>query len=66
MRQGGVLAEYDPGSLFCEMLRLGEPSHPALSLLRRYQVPVLGSNTPMPVWPVPFQSPATGIQPDKP
>ena len=34
MRQGGVLAEYDPGSLFCEMLRLGEPSHPALSLLR--------------------------------
>ena len=34
MRQGGVLAEYDPGSLFCEMLRPGEPPHPALSLLR--------------------------------
>ncbi|MEJ0017798.1 MAG: circularly permuted type 2 ATP-grasp protein [Acetobacteraceae bacterium] len=34
MGQGGVLAEYDPGSLFCEMLRPGEPAHPALALLR--------------------------------
>ena len=34
MRQDGVLAGYDPGSLFCEMLRPGEPPHSALSLLR--------------------------------
>ena len=34
MRQDGVLTDYDPGSLFCEMLRPGEPPHPALSLLR--------------------------------
>ena len=34
MRQDGVLAGYDPGSLFCEMLRPGQPPHSALSLLR--------------------------------
>ena len=34
MRQDGVLAGYDPGSLFCEMLRPGEAPHSALSLLR--------------------------------
>ncbi len=34
MRQDGVLADYDPGTLFCEMLRPGQPSHPALTLLR--------------------------------
>jgi uncharacterized circularly permuted ATP-grasp superfamily protein len=34
MRQDGVLANYDPGSLFCEMLRPGEPPHSALTLLR--------------------------------
>lgn len=34
MRQDGVLAGYDPGGLFCEMLRPDQPSHPALSLLR--------------------------------
>jgi uncharacterized circularly permuted ATP-grasp superfamily protein len=34
MRQDGVLAGYDPGHLFCEMLRPGEPQHRALSLLR--------------------------------
>ena len=33
MRQDGVLAEYDPGDLFCEMLRPGQPPHPALSRL---------------------------------
>src|SRR5579862_954544 len=33
MGQGGLLAGYDPGSLFCEMLRPGQASHPALSLL---------------------------------
>src|SRR5271166_2118896 len=33
MRQGSVLVDYDPGSLFCEMLRPGQPPHPALSLL---------------------------------
>jgi uncharacterized circularly permuted ATP-grasp superfamily protein len=42
MQQGGVLAGYDPGSLFCEMLRPGEPSHPALSHLldRLQQLPI--------------------------
>jgi uncharacterized circularly permuted ATP-grasp superfamily protein len=34
MRQDGVLASYDPGTLFCEMLRPGEPPHSALTLLR--------------------------------
>ncbi|HET7883561.1 MAG TPA: circularly permuted type 2 ATP-grasp protein [Acetobacteraceae bacterium] len=34
MRRDGVLTDYDPGSLFCEMLRPGEASHHALSLLR--------------------------------
>jgi len=34
MRQDGVLASYDPGSLFCEMLQPGEPAHSALNLLR--------------------------------
>src|SRR6516165_4397453 len=34
MRQGSVLADYDPGSLFCEMLRPRQPPHPALSMLR--------------------------------
>jgi uncharacterized circularly permuted ATP-grasp superfamily protein len=34
MQQDSVLAEYDPGSLFCEMLRPGQPPHPALALLR--------------------------------
>jgi uncharacterized circularly permuted ATP-grasp superfamily protein len=34
MRQDGVLADYDPGTLFCEMLRPGQPPHPALTLLR--------------------------------
>jgi uncharacterized circularly permuted ATP-grasp superfamily protein len=33
MRQDGVLAGYDPGNLFCEMLRPGEPPRSALSLL---------------------------------
>ena len=33
MGQGGLLADYDPGALFCEMLRPGQASHPALSLL---------------------------------
>ncbi len=33
MQQGGVLTDYDPDSLFCEMLRQGQPPHPALSLL---------------------------------
>jgi len=34
MRRDGVLTDYDPGSLFCEMLRPGEAPHHALSLLR--------------------------------
>jgi uncharacterized circularly permuted ATP-grasp superfamily protein len=34
MRQDGVLADYDPSGLFCEMLRPGQPLHPALALLR--------------------------------
>ncbi len=34
MRRDGVLANYDPGSLFCEMLRPGEPPNSALTLLR--------------------------------
>jgi uncharacterized circularly permuted ATP-grasp superfamily protein len=34
MGQGGLLTAYDPGSLFCELLRPGEAAHPALSLLR--------------------------------
>ncbi len=34
MRQDGVLAGYDPGALFCEMLRPGQPPHAALTLLR--------------------------------
>src|SRR6516162_2115845 len=34
MRQEGLLAGYEPGSLFCEMLRPGQEPHPALSLLR--------------------------------
>jgi uncharacterized circularly permuted ATP-grasp superfamily protein len=34
MRRDGVLTDYDPGSLFCEMLRPGEASHHALSSLR--------------------------------
>jgi uncharacterized circularly permuted ATP-grasp superfamily protein len=29
----GVLEGYDPAALFCEMLRPGQPTHPALSLL---------------------------------
>ena len=33
MRQGGVLAAYNPGSWFCEMLRPGLPPHPNLTLL---------------------------------
>jgi uncharacterized circularly permuted ATP-grasp superfamily protein len=33
MRQGGVLAAYNPGSWFCEMLRPGLPTHPTLTLL---------------------------------
>jgi uncharacterized circularly permuted ATP-grasp superfamily protein len=33
MQSGGILAGYDPGSLFCEMLRSGQPSHPTLALL---------------------------------
>ena len=33
MQLGGVLTDYDPGSLFCEMLRPGQPPHPALSML---------------------------------
>ncbi len=42
MGQGGLLAGYDPGSLFCEMLRPGQDSHPALSLLldRLRQMPI--------------------------
>ena len=42
MRQGGLLAGYDPGSLFCEMLRPGQEPHPALSLLleRLRQMPI--------------------------
>jgi uncharacterized circularly permuted ATP-grasp superfamily protein len=42
MRQGGVLAGYDPGSLFCEMLRRGQETHPALALLldRLRQLPI--------------------------
>src|ERR1700752_3529882 len=34
MRQDCVLAGYDPGTLFCEFLRPGQPPHPALTLLR--------------------------------
>jgi uncharacterized circularly permuted ATP-grasp superfamily protein len=34
MRQDCVLAGYDPGNMFCEMLRQGEPPHAALALLR--------------------------------
>src|SRR5215469_12377829 len=34
MRQDGVLAGYNTNGLFCEMLRPGEKSHVALSLLR--------------------------------
>src|SRR5579859_7808353 len=34
MQQDGVLAGYDPGALFCEMFRPGQPPHPALTLLR--------------------------------
>ncbi len=39
-----VLQEYDPSGFFCEMLRPGLPSHPALSLLRsRFeQLPIPG------------------------
>ena len=42
MRQGGLLAGYDPGSLFCEMLRPGKEPHPALALLleRLRQMPI--------------------------
>ena len=42
MRQGGLLAGYDPGSLFCEMLRPGQEPHPALALLleRLRQMPI--------------------------
>jgi uncharacterized circularly permuted ATP-grasp superfamily protein len=42
MRQDGVLAGYDPGTLFCEMLRSGQQSHPALALLsdRLRQLPI--------------------------
>jgi len=29
----GVLQGYDPGGFFCELLRPGQPTHPALSLL---------------------------------
>ncbi len=29
----GVLEGYDPGRMFCEMLRPGQPTHPALTLL---------------------------------
>src|SRR5215831_1636408 len=34
MRHDGLLAGYEPGSLFCEMLRPGQEPHSALSLLR--------------------------------
>src|SRR5262249_38312415 len=34
MRQDGVLADYDPGTLFCEMSRPGQPPDPALTMLR--------------------------------
>src|ERR1700760_842953 len=34
MRRDGVLTDYDPGGLFCEMLRPGEAPHQALSSLR--------------------------------
>jgi uncharacterized circularly permuted ATP-grasp superfamily protein len=34
MRHDGVLGDYDPGSLFCEMQRPGQSPHAALSLLR--------------------------------
>jgi len=39
-----VLQEYDPNAFFCEMLRLGRPSHPDLSLLRARleQLPISG------------------------
>ena len=42
MQQDGVLAGYDPGGLFCEMLRPGQLDHSALTLLRErlYQLPV--------------------------
>ena len=42
MRHGGVLAGYDPGNLFCEMLRPGQEPHPALALLldRLQQMPI--------------------------
>ena len=44
MQQDGVLAEYDPGTLFCEMLRPGQPRHPALALLReRLREPPIAS-----------------------
>jgi uncharacterized circularly permuted ATP-grasp superfamily protein len=33
MRQDGVLADYEPGSLFCEMLRRGQPQDQAMALL---------------------------------
>lgn len=42
MRQDGVLVGYDPGGPFCEMLRVGQPPHPALTLLceRLHQMPI--------------------------
>src|ERR1700732_402411 len=42
MLQGGLLAGYDPGSLFCEMLRPGQNPPPALDLLleRLRQMPI--------------------------
>jgi uncharacterized circularly permuted ATP-grasp superfamily protein len=33
LQSHGVLQGYDPGNNFCEMMRAGQPSHPALSLL---------------------------------
>src|SRR4029077_19214600 len=39
---------------------------PGPTSVRRYHVPVVGSNMPMPSWPVPVQSPTTGIQPASP
>jgi uncharacterized circularly permuted ATP-grasp superfamily protein len=41
------LQEYDPNAFFCEMLRLGRPSHPDLSFLRSRleQLPISGLRT---------------------
>src|SRR5882757_9481943 len=45
---------------------MGRSVAPPLALLRRYQLAVTGSKTPMPSWPVPVQSPTTGFQPAPP